>query len=152
MRAAVFSLVVWFAASVSAGELIHEDFSGSGLPKGWSTGGRANSWTVVDGVLQNRVVKEKDKYFGNLRTDAEFEDFNLKTEVRTQEGSNSGIYLRGIYEVQIAESFGKFTNRTGTLRSLELKSSPMLKPGSMIVLLAVRLAGVEAAGVPATAG
>ncbi len=60
-----------------------------------------NGWSVADGVLQNRVVKAKDKHFGNLRTDAEFEDFNLKTEVRTQEGSNSGIYLRGIYEVQI---------------------------------------------------
>jgi hypothetical protein len=66
-----------------------------------------NGWSMVDGILQNRVVKAKDKHFGNLRTDAEFEDFNLKTEVRTQEASNSGIYLRGIYEVQIMESFGK---------------------------------------------
>lgn len=75
---------------------------------GWSLIKSAdNGWSVVDGVLQNRVVKEKDKHFGNLRTDAEFEDFNLKTEVRTQEGSNSGIYLRGIYEVQVMESFGK---------------------------------------------
>ena len=69
--------------------------------------GADNGWSVVDGILQNRVTKEKGKHFGNLRTDAEFEDFNLKTEVRTQEGSNSGIYLRGIYEVQIMESFGK---------------------------------------------
>lgn len=69
--------------------------------------GADNGWSVVDGVLQNRVVKAKDKHFGNLRTDAEFEDFNLKTEVRTQEGSNSGIYLRGIYEVQVMESFGQ---------------------------------------------
>jgi len=66
-----------------------------------------NGWSVADGVLQNRVTKEKGKHFGNLRTDAEFSDFNLKTEVRTQEGSNSGIYLRGIYEVQVMESFGK---------------------------------------------
>lgn len=66
-----------------------------------------NGWSVAEGVLQNRVVKHKDKHFGNLRTDAEFEDFNLKTEVRTQEGSNSGIYLRGIYEIQVMESFGK---------------------------------------------
>ncbi|WP_395737539.1 DUF1080 domain-containing protein [Prosthecobacter sp.] len=66
-----------------------------------------NGWSVVDGALQNRVVKAKDKHFGNLRTDAEFEDFNLKTEVRTSEGSNSGIYLRGIYEVQVMESFGQ---------------------------------------------
>lgn len=64
-----------------------------------------NGWSVVDGVLLNRVVK--GKHHGNLRSDAAFEDFNLKLEVRTQEGSNSGIYLRGIYEIQIAESYGK---------------------------------------------
>jgi len=66
-----------------------------------------NGWTVQDGVLMNRVVKAPGKHFGNLRTDAEFEDFNLKLEVRTQKDSNSGIYLRGIYEVQIAETYGK---------------------------------------------
>jgi hypothetical protein len=70
-----------------------------------------SGWSVQDGVLMNRVekakAKDKGKHFGNLRTDAEFEDFNLKLEVRTLEGSNSGIYLRGVYEVQVAESFGK---------------------------------------------
>jgi hypothetical protein len=66
-----------------------------------------SGWSMVDGVLQNRVVKETGKRFGNLRTDAEFEDFNLKTDVRTLEGSNSGIYLRGIYEIQVMESFGR---------------------------------------------
>ncbi|MEZ5385762.1 MAG: DUF1080 domain-containing protein [Prosthecobacter sp.] len=82
-------------------------FNGKDLT-GWTLIKSAdNGWSMVDGVLQNRVVKEKDKHFGNLRTDAEFEDFNLTTEVRTQEGSNSGIYLRGIYEVQIMESFGQ---------------------------------------------
>jgi hypothetical protein len=69
--------------------------------------GADNGWNVVDGVLQNRVDKTSGKHYGNLRTDAEFEDFNLKTEVRTLEGSNSGIYLRGIYEIQVMESFGQ---------------------------------------------
>ena len=64
-----------------------------------------NGWSVVDGVLQNRV--EKGKHFGNLRTEKEFEDFNLKLEIRTQTGSNSGIYLRGVYEIQVAETFGQ---------------------------------------------
>jgi len=64
-----------------------------------------NGWSVVDGVLINRV--EKGKHFGNLRTDREFEDFNIKLETRTQKDSNSGIYLRGIYEIQVAETFGK---------------------------------------------
>ena len=64
-----------------------------------------NGWSVVDGVLMNRI--EKGKHFGNLRTDREFEDFNLTLETRTQKESNSGIYLRGIYEVQVAETFGR---------------------------------------------
>lgn len=67
-----------------------------------------NGWSVQDGVLMNRV--EKGKHFGNLRTAAEFEDFNLKLELRTMAASNSGVYLRGIYEVQVAETFGKPLN------------------------------------------
>lgn len=89
-----------------------------------------NGWSVVDGVLQNRVTKEKGKHFGNLRTDAEFEDFNLKTEVRTLVGSNSGIYLRGIYEVQVMESFGKpaDSHHMGALYSRITPSTTAEKP------------------------
>lgn len=81
-------------------------FNGKDL-SGWSIMKKDgdNGWSVVDGILQNRV--EKGKHHVNLRTDAVFEDFNLKLEVRTQKDSNSGIYLRGIYEVQVAESYGK---------------------------------------------
>jgi hypothetical protein len=64
-----------------------------------------NGWSAVDGQLINRV--EKGKHLGNLRTDREFEDFNLTLETRTQAGSNSGIYLRGIYEIQVAETYGR---------------------------------------------
>jgi Domain of Unknown Function (DUF1080)/TatD related DNase len=64
-----------------------------------------NGWSVVDGNLINRI--EKGKHHGNLRTEQEFEDFSLTLELRTQAKSNSGIYLRGIYEVQVAETFGK---------------------------------------------
>jgi hypothetical protein len=45
--------------------------------------------------------------YGNLRTDQEFEDFNLKLEVNVPEGSNSGVYLRGMYEVQVVDSYKK---------------------------------------------
>ncbi len=70
----------------------------------------ANGWSVADGVLMNRPVQEEGKphkSYGNIRTEAEFEDFNLTTEVRTLKGSNSGIYLRGIYEIQVLDSYGK---------------------------------------------
>lgn len=69
-----------------------------------------NGWSVKDGILINRPVQEEGKphkSYGNLRTEGEYEDFNLRLEVRTQENSNSGVYLRGIYEIQVMESYGK---------------------------------------------
>jgi hypothetical protein len=61
-------------------------------------------------LLVNNPLQEDGKphkNYGNLRTDAEFEDFNLKVEVRVTRGENSGIYLRGMYEVQVADTFGR---------------------------------------------
>lgn len=82
-------------------------FNGKDLT-GWKIiGDDDNGWKVEDGVLMNRVTKEKGKHWGNLRTVEEFEDFNLTLEVRTMEKSNSGVYLRGLYEVQVFESYGK---------------------------------------------
>ena len=68
-----------------------------------------NCWSMADGMLSNRVAGPdgKKQHGTNIRTVAEFEDFNLKTEVRVPKGGNSGIYLRGIYEVQVAETHGR---------------------------------------------
>lgn len=83
----------------------------SGL-EGWQLveEGAPNGWAVKDGVLTNRVTKIKGTRYGNLRTRQVFNDFKLTTEVRTLPDSNSGIYLRGVYEIQVAESFGKPLN------------------------------------------
>ncbi|NND34632.1 MAG: DUF1080 domain-containing protein, partial [Saprospiraceae bacterium] len=80
--------------------------------KGWrlTRADRANGWSIKDGVLVNDPVQpdhDKHIYYGNLRTDAEFEDFNLKLEVNIPPENNSGIYLRGIYEIQVFDSYGK---------------------------------------------
>jgi hypothetical protein len=67
-------------------------------------------WSVDDGVLINRTHDENGQSLGghtNIRTEQEFEDFNLTLEARTLANSNSGVYLRGIYEVQVSESHGK---------------------------------------------
>jgi hypothetical protein len=69
-----------------------------------------NGWVARDGLLINDAVQEDGKphkNYGNLRTDREFEDFNIKLEVRVAEHGNSGVYLRGIYEVQVEDSYGK---------------------------------------------
>jgi hypothetical protein len=86
-------------------------FNGKNLD-GWELTNpkNANGWVAEDGVLVNRPTQHKGKKhiaYGNLRTIAEFEDFNLKFEVNVPEKSNSGIYLRGIYELQILDSYGK---------------------------------------------
>jgi len=70
----------------------------------------ANGWIVEDGVLVNRPTQPEGQphvSYGNLRTVREFEDFKLKFEVNVPAKSNSGVYLRGIYELQVLDSYGK---------------------------------------------
>lgn len=72
--------------------------------------GRVNGFEAANGILVNNPVqKEGEPHidYGNLRTKKEFEDFNLKLQVNVPAGSNSGIYLRGIYEIQVFDSYGK---------------------------------------------
>jgi hypothetical protein len=69
-----------------------------------------SGWSAKEGLLINSVVQEEGKphkHFGNLRTDQVFEDFDLRLETRVAKGGNSGVYLRGIYEVQVMDSYGK---------------------------------------------
>ncbi|MBI4663057.1 MAG: DUF1080 domain-containing protein [Verrucomicrobia bacterium] len=70
----------------------------------------ANGWTVKENVLSNNPVQEQGqprRNYGNLRTEAEFEDFNLTVDVNVPQRGNSGLYLRGIYEVQVDDSYGR---------------------------------------------
>ena len=74
--------------------------------------GKVNGWTLNGGVLSNRILRGPDGKSlhknGNLRTKrADFYDFNLKYDVRVLPGCNSGVYLRGIYEIQTIDSYGK---------------------------------------------
>ena len=88
-------------------------FNGKNLDDGWklTNPDQTNGWSAEDGVLVNKPVQEDGKphiSYGNLRTTTdEFEDFNLKLEVNVPRRGNSGIYLRGIYEVQVSDSYGK---------------------------------------------
>jgi len=86
-------------------------FNGTDM-NGWELveKGAVSGWKAVDGVMVNDPVQKKGEdhiQYGNLRTTATYEDFNLKLEVNVPKGSNSGVYLRGIYEVQVMDSYGK---------------------------------------------
>lgn len=59
-----------------------------------------NGWQVREGALAN-VSPGND-----LMTERLFNDLKLRAQFRYPKGSNSGIYLRGRYEVQIEDDFG----------------------------------------------
>ncbi|MBT8185161.1 MAG: DUF1080 domain-containing protein [Eudoraea sp.] len=73
-------------------------FNGQDL-SGWQALGE-NQWKVEDGILIS------PKSGANLVSEEKFTDFKLHVEFRYPEGSNSGVYLRGRYEVQIADNKG----------------------------------------------
>lgn len=88
-----------------------ELFNGKDLA-GWelTSPNQINGWRAEDGLLVNDPKQEEGKphiSYGNLRTQQEFEDFNLTLDLNVPEKGNSGIYLRGVYEVQVADTYGK---------------------------------------------
>ena len=73
-------------------------FNGRDLT-GWKAIGE-NQWKAENGILFS------PKSGANLVTDDRFTDFKLHIEFRYPKGSNSGVYLRGRYEVQVMDSTG----------------------------------------------
>ena len=75
---------------------------GDGLT-GWSPRfpQHAGCWSVENGILSATPPCV------DLVSDAQFRDFRLTLEFRYPPGSNSGVYLRGRYEVQIQDDRGK---------------------------------------------
>ena len=67
--------------------------------KGWHAAG-TNQWVSENGVLKS------DKSGANLITDEKYNDFKLHVEFRIPKGSNSGVYLRGRYEMQVTDGKG----------------------------------------------
>lgn len=73
-------------------------FNGSNLDE-WHTEGE-NQWKAENGMLRST------KAGSNLITNKKFNDFKLHIEFRYPPESNSGVYLRGRYEVQVMDSKG----------------------------------------------
>ncbi len=72
---------------------------------GWHASGTGNQWVADSGMLRSK------RSGSNLISDQVFTDFKLHIEFRYPAGSNSGVYLRGRYEVQIEDDKGKEPNR-----------------------------------------
>lgn len=71
-------------------------FNGKNL-SGWEPIGDPSKshWIVQDGLLVNEA------HGANLKSTRKFDDFKLHFEVLCPDGANSGMYLRGRYEVQL---------------------------------------------------
>jgi hypothetical protein len=82
------------SATAFAGEIIHEDFNGPGLPKGWSTGGRPNSWSVVDGTLQG-VCAADDAHGPAVFAPLQGHDLNVSYKVKLDDKGNSLTLIDG---------------------------------------------------------
>ena len=130
--------------SVSYGKPVRL-FNGRNLD-GWELldPGAVNGWRVEEGILVNDPVQHEGEEhipYGNLRTKETFEDFFLTLEVNIPAGSNSGIYLRGIYEVQVQDTYGKELNphNMGALYSRITPSVAAEKPAGQWQRLEITL-------------
>ena len=72
--------------------------NGNSMEK-WQAEGN-NQWIAENGILRS------PQSGANLMTRDKFTDFKLHVEFRIPKGSNSGVYLRGRYEVQVTDSKG----------------------------------------------
>jgi hypothetical protein len=112
------AVAVATAAAVRAAEPI-ELFNGKDLT-GWKVTGAAakSAWKVGTAKPDEKnpskfafseegrdlVNRERD---GNIYTERQFGDCVLTLEVMVPKGSNSGVYLQGVYEIQVLDSFGR---------------------------------------------
>ena len=68
---------------------------------------RASGWSLESGTMTN------SRGANNLVSKETFKDFRLEAEYKVEAGSNSGLYLRGRYELQVLDDHGKPPEKTG---------------------------------------
>jgi len=110
-------------------------FDGKDLSQWKSNKGQAAEWKVENGYLE--VVAKK----GNISTKEEFGDFQLHLEFATpavvqgnsQGRGNSGIFLQGIYEMQVLDCYENPTYADGQAGGMYGQYPPLVnsvkKPG-----------------------
>jgi hypothetical protein len=63
---------------------------------------RPSKWSIVDGAMTNNPPSDN-----NLISKQKVQDFKIHAEYKLDTNSNSGIYLRGRYELQVLDDYGK---------------------------------------------
>ena len=110
-------------------------FDGKDLSAWESTNGQPAQWTVHDGVF---TVNKKT---GDIQTKQKFNNYQLHIEwcvpeniTGTSQGrGNSGVFLQGLYEIQILDNYGNETYANGQAGSIYKQTPPLVnacrKPG-----------------------
>lgn len=111
-------------------------FDGKDLSKWKSkkTGGEAK-WTVADGAMSVAPGT------GDIETKQQFDDYQLHIEFRTpsvvkgdgQGRGNSGIFMQGLYELQVLDNYNNVTYSNGQAGAIYKQTMPLVnackKPG-----------------------
>jgi hypothetical protein len=86
----------------------------------------ADKWNIVDGVLTSGkgTIRTKEK-FGSCQIHLEFATPDV-AKGKGQERGNSGIYIMGMYEVQILDSFNNTTYFDGQCASIYKQYPPLV--------------------------
>lgn len=92
--------------------------------------GEPAKWTIEDGVM---TVAGRT---GDVRTKSEFTDFQLHIEWSSPEEvkgtsqgrGNSGVFLQGMYELQILDNYENETYANGQAGSIYKQSPPLVNP------------------------
>jgi hypothetical protein len=135
---AVSSLVLGLAGAALAADAA-SPFNGKDL-SGWkakSDDGKSGEWTVGTASLDPKDPRElavdpkgtelvnRKGHSVDLYTEAKFGDVTVDLEVMVPQGSNSGVYLMGKYEVQVLDSYGKDkTAGTGDMAAIYSTKAP----------------------------
>jgi len=104
-------------------------FDGKNLSQEWlAEAGGEPTWKVADGCVT--VVKGT----GTIKTKRDFNDFQLHIEWRSpsevvgesQGRGNSGIFLQGLYELQVLDNYNNRTYRNGQAGSFYKQYPPLV--------------------------
>jgi hypothetical protein len=111
-------------------------FDGTDLNKEWvDSKGNTSGWKIEDSAMVSVPGS------GEIRTIRKFNDFQLHIEWRTpseirgesQNRGNSGVFLQGLYEVQVLDNYNNRTYRNGQAGSIYKQYVPLVnacrKPG-----------------------
>ena len=137
--------LVSFAAEKDRSPNVHLPFNGKNLT-GWKFKGAAEKsrWVVgkatvsaqtpgkFDVAVATNAVTDPakqqlvngDLHSVNIYTEEKYGDCRIELEFMIPKGSNSGVYVMGEYEIQIADSFGKDQIGAGDLGGLYGAAAP----------------------------